>query len=50
VIAATLHLSKETVRNHVRHVLRALGPRSRLEAVAIAHRTGLLQGPAAASG
>jgi PAS domain S-box-containing protein len=41
-IAASLHLSKETVRNHVRHILRALGARSRLEAVAIAHRHGLL--------
>lgn len=33
-IAAELHLSPETVRNHVRHVLRALGVHSRLEAVA----------------
>jgi PAS domain S-box-containing protein len=41
-IAAMLHLSTETVRNHVRHVLRALGAHSRLEAVAIAHRQGLL--------
>jgi PAS domain S-box-containing protein len=41
-IAATLHLSKETVRNYVRQVLRALGARSRLEAVALAHREGLL--------
>jgi DNA-binding CsgD family transcriptional regulator len=41
-IAATLHLSRETVRNHVRHILRALDARSRLEAVAIAHREGLV--------
>jgi PAS domain S-box-containing protein len=41
-MAAALHLSRETVRNHVRHVLRALGAHSRLEAVAIAHREGLL--------
>ena len=41
-IAAMLHLSKETVRNHIRHVLRALGAHSRLEAVAKAHREGLL--------
>jgi PAS domain S-box-containing protein len=34
-IAAELHLSTETVRNHIRHVLRALGAHSRLEAVAI---------------
>jgi PAS domain S-box-containing protein len=35
-IAKELHLSTETVRNHVRHVLRALGVHSRLEAVAAA--------------
>jgi PAS domain S-box-containing protein len=36
-MAEELHLSVETVRNHVRHVLRAVGAHSRLEAVAIAH-------------
>lgn len=41
-IAASLHLSKETVRNHVKRILRALGAHSRLEAVAIAHRDGLV--------
>jgi PAS domain S-box-containing protein len=41
-IAEGLHLSKETVRNHVRHILRALGAHSRLEAVAVAHREGLI--------
>ena len=41
-IAAALHLSKETVRNHIRHILRALGAHSRLEAVTAAHRRGLL--------
>ncbi len=35
-IADELHLSQETVRNHVRHLLRALGVNSRLEAVAVA--------------
>jgi PAS domain S-box-containing protein len=35
-IAQELHLSTETVRNHVRHLLRALGVNSRLEAVAAA--------------
>ncbi len=35
-IADELHLSRETVRNHVRHVLHALGASSRLEAVAVA--------------
>ena len=43
-IAATLHLSTETVRNYVRQVLRALGVHSRLEAVALAHQEGLLGG------
>ena len=37
-IAEDLHLSQETVRNHVRHLLRALGVNSRLEAVAVARR------------
>jgi PAS domain S-box-containing protein len=41
-IAADLHLSSETVRNHVRGVLRALGVNSRLEAVALARREHLL--------
>jgi PAS domain S-box-containing protein len=36
-IAQELQLSTETVRNHVRHVLRAVGAHSRLEAVAIAN-------------
>ena len=38
-IAAELHLSTETVRNHVRHLFRALGVNSRLEAVAAARAT-----------
>jgi DNA-binding NarL/FixJ family response regulator len=37
-----LHLSKETVRNHVRNILRELGAHSRLMAVARAHELGLL--------
>jgi PAS domain S-box-containing protein len=36
-IAEELHLSTETVRNHIRRVLRATGAHSRLEAVAIAN-------------
>ena len=36
-IATELHLSTETVRNHIRHLFRAIGAHSRLEAVAIAH-------------
>jgi len=41
-IARELHLSLETVRNHVRGVLRALGVHSRLEAVAMARRDHLV--------
>ena len=41
-IAQHLHLSPETVRNHVRGVFRALGVHSRLEAVAIARRDHLI--------
>ncbi len=37
-MASELNVSKETVRNHVREVLRAMGARSRLEAVALSHR------------
>jgi PAS domain S-box-containing protein len=40
-IADKLHLSRETVRNHVRHLLRALGVHTRLEAVAAARRIGV---------
>jgi PAS domain S-box-containing protein len=36
-IAEELQLSTETVRNHIRRLLRTLGAHSRLEAVAIAH-------------
>jgi len=41
-IADELHLSVETVRNHIRGILRAFGVHSRLEAVAIAHREQLV--------
>jgi len=41
-IAESLHLSRETVRNHVRNILRVLGVHSRVEAVAVAYRDGLL--------
>jgi DNA-binding NarL/FixJ family response regulator len=41
-IAASLGIARETVRNHVRGVLRALQVHSRLEAVAEARRRGLL--------
>jgi PAS domain S-box-containing protein len=41
-IAEELHLSRETVRNHVRHLLRNLGVHSRLEAVALARKEHLV--------
>jgi DNA-binding CsgD family transcriptional regulator len=45
-MAERLTLSTETVRNHVRAVLSSLEARSRLEAVLLAHRRGLLDLPA----
>jgi PAS domain S-box-containing protein len=42
-IASELHLTTETVRNHIRHLLRGLGAHSRLEAVVIARRQGLIR-------
>jgi DNA-binding CsgD family transcriptional regulator len=41
-IAAQLVLSPQTVRNHVREILRRLDARTRLEAVANARRAGLV--------
>lgn len=41
-IARELNISVETVRNHIRAVLRKLGARSRLEAVAKARSQGLI--------
>jgi len=38
-IAEELHLSVETVRNHIRRLLQTMGAHSRLEAVAMAHET-----------
>ncbi len=46
-IADEMGISVETVRNHIRHLLRALGAHSRLEAVAVARRDGLLPDPPA---
>jgi PAS domain S-box-containing protein len=45
-IARQLTLSTETVRNHVRSVLRELHVHTRLEAIAAARRIGLLAPPA----
>jgi two-component system nitrate/nitrite response regulator NarL len=42
-IAAELGIALETVRNHIRALLRRLGVHSRLEAVATARRHGLLR-------
>jgi PAS domain S-box-containing protein len=41
-IANELHLSMDTVRTHIRHLLRKLGVHSRLEAVAFARRNELV--------
>jgi PAS domain S-box-containing protein len=40
-ISGELHLSPETVRNHIRHLFRALGVHSRIEAVAAARHSHL---------
>jgi DNA-binding CsgD family transcriptional regulator len=42
-IASELHLTTETVRNHIRHLLKAIGAHSRLEAVVLARREGLIR-------
>jgi PAS domain S-box-containing protein len=46
-MADEMGLATETVRNHVRGVLAQLGAQSRLEAVLLAHRYGLLEPPSA---
>jgi PAS domain S-box-containing protein len=43
-IAMELHIARETVRNHIRAVLAALGAHSRVEAVAAARAAGLVDG------
>jgi len=40
-IARELYLSPDTVRNHIRHLFRALGVHSRIEAVAVARHSHL---------
>jgi DNA-binding NarL/FixJ family response regulator len=42
-IARELHIAPNTVRNHVQRILTKLGATSRLEAVAIARRDGLIE-------
>jgi len=44
-IARELHLSTETVRNHINRPLPALGVHSRLEAVALARNQNLAPQP-----
>jgi PAS domain S-box-containing protein len=41
-IAEHLHVAITTVRTHIRQLLRALGAHSRIEAIAVARRDGLL--------
>jgi DNA-binding CsgD family transcriptional regulator len=41
-ISNELHIARETARNHIRAVLRALGVHSRVEAIAAARAVGLL--------
>jgi DNA-binding NarL/FixJ family response regulator len=45
-IAGQLHLSIHTIRNHVQNLLVKLGAHTKLEAVAIASREGLVEGGA----
>jgi DNA-binding NarL/FixJ family response regulator len=42
-IAAGLHLTTETVRNYIRQLLNKLGAHSRLEAVVVARKQGLVR-------
>ena len=42
-IAAALFISEKTASVHVSHILAKLGVRSRVQAVAVAHRVGMEQ-------
>jgi PAS domain S-box-containing protein len=44
-VAADLTISTQTVRNHLRNVLRELHAHSRIEAITVAQRLGLLAAP-----
>jgi len=49
-MAERLFLSRNTVRNHVQRIMAKLDAHSRLEAVAVAVRRGLVAGPSRGSG
>lgn len=42
-VAAALFISEETVKGHVKHIMEKLGASDRTEAVAIAHRRGIIR-------
>ncbi len=42
-IAESLHISEETVKVHVKHIMEKLGARDRTQAIAIAVRRGIIQ-------
>jgi len=42
-IGDTLHISETTVKTHVTHILQKLGLRDRVQAVVLAHRTGVFE-------
>jgi DNA-binding NarL/FixJ family response regulator len=47
-IAADLYISETTVKTHVTHILQKLGLRDRVQAVVLAHQTGLFEADAPA--
>ena len=47
-IADDLYISETTVKTHVTHILQKLGLRDRVQAVVLAHQTGLFEADAPA--
>jgi DNA-binding NarL/FixJ family response regulator len=45
-IARELYISETTVKTHVTHILQKLNLRDRVQAVVLAHQTGLFDGDA----